>query len=157
MSQLGSVEIISNPIEVIVTNQKMLDVVVSAEVKSLDITANSIQGQQGLTGATGKSAYQIAVDNGFVGTEQDWLDSLGAESLIVDEEITITPLMITNKELTLQFVVTNPSLMELVVFGGIHQRPMVDFLVTSNKIQWNSLALELLLDVGTVIRVRYNK
>lgn len=28
------------------------------------------------TGAPGKSAYQIAVENGFVGSEQDWLDSL---------------------------------------------------------------------------------
>ena len=28
------------------------------------------------TGADGKSAYEIAVENGFVGTEQDWLDSL---------------------------------------------------------------------------------
>jgi len=27
----------------------------------------------------GKSAYQIAVDNGFVGTEQEWLDSLQGE------------------------------------------------------------------------------
>ena len=25
---------------------------------------------------TGKSAYQIAVDNGFKGTEQEWLESL---------------------------------------------------------------------------------
>ena len=24
----------------------------------------------------GKSAYEIAVDNGFVGTEQEWLESL---------------------------------------------------------------------------------
>ena len=30
-----------------------------------------------LPGPAGKSAYQIAVDNGFVGTEQEWLDSLG--------------------------------------------------------------------------------
>jgi len=27
-------------------------------------------GQQGATGADGKSAYQVAVDNGFVGTQQ---------------------------------------------------------------------------------------
>lgn len=26
----------------------------------------------------GKSAYQVALDNGFVGTEQQWLDSLKA-------------------------------------------------------------------------------
>lgn len=28
------------------------------------------------TGADGKSAYEIAVDHGFVGTEEEWLDSL---------------------------------------------------------------------------------
>ena len=27
-------------------------------------------------GEAGKSAYEIAVDNGFVGTEQEWLESL---------------------------------------------------------------------------------
>ena len=27
-------------------------------------------------GEDGKSAYEIAVDNGFEGTEQEWLDSL---------------------------------------------------------------------------------
>jgi hypothetical protein len=30
----------------------------------------------GLLGPRGKSAYQVAVDNGFIGTEQEWLDSL---------------------------------------------------------------------------------
>lgn len=30
-------------------------------------------------GQDGKSAYEIAVDNGFDGTEQDWLDSLKGE------------------------------------------------------------------------------
>ena len=30
-------------------------------------------------GADGKSAYEIAVENGFVGTEQEWLDSLQGE------------------------------------------------------------------------------
>lgn len=30
----------------------------------------------GSDGADGKSAYEIAVDNGFEGSEQDWLDSL---------------------------------------------------------------------------------
>jgi len=29
-----------------------------------------------LRGTVGKSAYEIAVDNGFTGTEQEWLDSL---------------------------------------------------------------------------------
>ncbi|MDD2379752.1 MAG: hypothetical protein PHE14_05700 [Aminobacterium colombiense] len=30
-------------------------------------------------GADGKSAYEIAVENGFVGSEMDWLDSLIGE------------------------------------------------------------------------------
>ena len=34
------------------------------------------QGEQGPAGADGKSAYQIAVDGGFEGTEEDWLTSL---------------------------------------------------------------------------------
>ena len=33
-------------------------------------------GTQGATGASGKSAYQTALDNGFVGTEPEWLVSL---------------------------------------------------------------------------------
>lgn len=33
-------------------------------------------GSGGGTGQDGESAYEIAVDNGFVGTEQEWLDSL---------------------------------------------------------------------------------
>ncbi|GAB0169484.1 hypothetical protein LSPCS325_29210 [Lysinibacillus sp. CTST325] len=34
------------------------------------------QGQPGPKGNPGDSAYQVAVKNGFVGTEQEWLDSL---------------------------------------------------------------------------------
>lgn len=34
---------------------------------------------QGKDGSDGKSAYQIALDNGFVGSEQDWLASLKGE------------------------------------------------------------------------------
>lgn len=34
--------------------------------------------------SAGKSAYQIAVENGFVGTEQEWLDSLKGEGATVE-------------------------------------------------------------------------
>ena len=30
-------------------------------------------------GAPGKSAYEIAVENGFVGSEKEWLESLEAD------------------------------------------------------------------------------
>lgn len=39
----------------------------------------TLEGQGALKGKDGKSAYQIAVDNGFVGTEQEWLASLKGE------------------------------------------------------------------------------
>lgn len=35
---------------------------------------NGLEGEQG---PAGDSAYQVAVNNGFIGTEQEWLDSLG--------------------------------------------------------------------------------
>ena len=37
---------------------------------------SAIAGEPGPAGADGLSAYEIAASNGFVGTEQDWLDSL---------------------------------------------------------------------------------
>lgn len=50
--------------------------------KSGNIGTNAIQGPAGPTGATGPTgpdglnAYQVALLNGFVGTEQEWLESL---------------------------------------------------------------------------------
>ena len=38
-----------------------------------------LEGSGGGTGTAGKSAYEIAVDNGFVGTETEWLESLKGE------------------------------------------------------------------------------
>lgn len=38
---------------------------------------DGIDGRDGVDGQDGESAYQIAVRNGFVGTELDWLNSLG--------------------------------------------------------------------------------
>ena len=39
-------------------------------------------------GANGKSAYEIAIENGFEGTEQEWLESLQGESgIYIGEEL----------------------------------------------------------------------
>ena len=40
------------------------------------------QGNPGINGTNGDSAYQIAVDNGFVGTVTEWLASLKADSIL---------------------------------------------------------------------------
>lgn len=36
----------------------------------------SLAGAGALQGKDGKSAYEVAIDNGFSGTEQEWIDSL---------------------------------------------------------------------------------
>jgi hypothetical protein len=36
-----------------------------------------------IRGEPGLSAYQVAIANGFVGTEQDWLDSLRVQAEIL--------------------------------------------------------------------------
>lgn len=51
-------------------------VVVTNAPKQRIITVASL-GKQGLTG---KSAYQLAVQNGFVGTEVEWLASLQGQA-----------------------------------------------------------------------------
>ena len=49
-------------------------------------TEESLKGAGALKG---KSPYEIAVDNGYTGTEQEWLESLkgSPESLLSDEEV----------------------------------------------------------------------
>ena len=39
-----------------------------------------IQGEKGDTGADGKSAYQVAINNGYIGTETEWLASLKGDT-----------------------------------------------------------------------------
>ena len=41
-----------------------------------DAVTSGPKGDKGDTGNDGKSAYQIAVDNGYVGTEEEWLATL---------------------------------------------------------------------------------
>ena len=59
---------------------------------------NGELGSGGGSGAAGKSAYEIAVDNGFVGTETEWLESLkGAEGT---NGATFTPYVSSSGELS---------------------------------------------------------
>ena len=59
---------------------------------------NGELGGGGGAGTAGKSAYEIAVDNGFVGTETEWLESLkGAEGT---NGATFTPYVSSSGELS---------------------------------------------------------
>ena len=63
------------------TNVDLSDYVKKEEFEdladSLEQTADELKSY--VTSIAGKSAYQVAVQNGFVGTEQEWLESLKGE------------------------------------------------------------------------------
>ena len=48
-----------------------------------------IQGDPGKDGKDGKSAYDIAVENGFVGSENDWIESLQGQEFYVDDDMNL--------------------------------------------------------------------
>ena len=79
-------------------------------------------GTDGHDGADGKSAYQIAVDNGFVGTEEEWLESLKAD-------VDLSPYATTES--------VNEALAPLEQDSHTHQ----------NKAVLDSLTAELLADL----------
>ena len=67
-----------------------------ADGTDLETKLSTIGG--GGSGTAGKSAYEIAVDNGFVGTETEWLESLkGAKGT---NGATFTPYVSSSGELS---------------------------------------------------------
>jgi hypothetical protein len=75
-----------------------------------DTGEQGIAGADGANGADGDSAYDIAVANGFPGTEEEWLDSLGGGSSAdiadfafnYDEEGTDSTITIHNHDMVIQ-------------------------------------------------------
>jgi len=55
--------------------------------KFIDLRKTTGTGVVGEDGADGKSAYEIAVDYGFSGTGQEWLESLGSSVVVGYTEI----------------------------------------------------------------------
>ena len=77
-------------------NKSTLDKLTETSDGTLLFDGNQIKG--GGSGTAGKSAYEIAVDNGFVGTETEWLESLkGAEGT---NGATFTPYVSSSGELS---------------------------------------------------------
>lgn len=111
----------------------------SKEIKEVIVSdRGSITGNIMQTILVGLSAYEVAVKNGFVGTEQEWLDSLMGESVevsvikdtreeyvlsfTVGEDTIITPNLKGNVELTpeqLQVVIQN---VEAIILEDIDNR-----------------------------------
>lgn len=119
-----------------------------------------------IVGPTGPSAYDVAVENGFSGTSQEWLSSLagsdgapGPSSL--QETIPLTSTEITAKAAVLSGEVdaSKPLSMILVGAGGsaLHQVPGVDYDAdqATDSIVWTGLGLESLAEAGDSIIVTY--
>ena len=50
---------------------------------------DGVDGQNGTDGKDGKSAFEIAQENGFVGTKEEWLESLKGEGLSAEDKAKI--------------------------------------------------------------------
>ena len=57
-------------------NKSVIDKFSVSDSGTLLFDGSEIKGSSTTTGNDGKSAYEIAVDNGFIGTEAEWLESL---------------------------------------------------------------------------------
>lgn len=51
-----------------------------AEPISVNVNIPNFEGKAGRDGRDGDDAYRVAVRNGFIGTEQEWLKSLNGDS-----------------------------------------------------------------------------
>lgn len=54
----------------------MEDIKIEQVINEITIEASGVEGKKGADGINGKSAYEIALDNGFTGSESEWLESL---------------------------------------------------------------------------------
>lgn len=83
------------------------------------------QGDQGFPGLNGASAYEIAVQNGFVGTEQQWLDSLNGNANTGDFTFTESTLNTTG-DMTIG-VTGVPGQINLSAYAGVNIQTSAEF------------------------------
>lgn len=70
------------------------------------------------------------------------------------EDIAVSPLMLATKSLTLQYDPLDVSV-ELSIYKGILQERNVDYVLTGQIITWDSLGLEVLLELGDTLHLTY--
>lgn len=91
-------------------------------------------------GADGKSAYEIAVENGYIGTEAEWLESLkGKSAEILDYSITTSKL--ANKSVTLDKIADG-------IIPDIENIKMLFFI--NNENDFNTANSKLFDDEGNI-------
>ncbi|WP_101698550.1 hypothetical protein [Clostridium minihomine] len=76
---IGIIEVTTAPVTVVLKNIGTGPIYLSPSVPlqgTLVLFEDVLNGPPGPTGPDGLSAYEVAVENGFVGTQQEWLNSL---------------------------------------------------------------------------------
>ena len=79
-------------------------------------TKTTLQGTVGFKGEKGDSAYQVAVKNGFIGTEKDWLATLGTTNYVGETKATFVGSQ-GQKEFGLPTGYTSESVVEVYIEG----------------------------------------
>ena len=76
----------------------------------------NLTGTVGFKGEKGDSAYQVAVKNGFIGTEKDWLATLGTTNYVGETKATFVGSQ-GQKEFGLPTSYTSESIVEVYIEG----------------------------------------
>jgi hypothetical protein len=80
---------------------------------------------------------------------------LGSGSSLKTEKITLTQDDILNKYILLSSIPTNPMSTFVLPDGGIFQSYGIDFTILGNKLSWEGLGLDNLLEVGETLTISY--
>ncbi len=96
-------------------------------------------------GESGDSAYQIALNNGFVGTEQEWLESL---SVNVVQECGASEDSVMSQEASTRLFLSSDQAIELLAYGVEHSVVLSSYECT----RIGSMAMHRTLPVQSLMR-----
>lgn len=109
-------------------------------------------GKDGENGRDGKSAYEVAVDNGFVGTEQEWLESLkGRDGVSGTSEAVSLNFPSIKSMLDDRAIIANSDSLEdilraivkEVVPDGEYSNHLAEFTLVNEKVEPGSTTVEI--------------
>lgn len=106
-----------------------------------------LRGALAYKGERGYSAYEIAVKNGFIGTEQDWLATLGTASHF-NEETEVYTSIANQKVFNLPSAYTSNSFVDIYINGMRLQSNRYTIDTTTEKI-----TLDFTLDEGATVEI----
>ena len=84
------IEYDKNPVASPEQKIKTLAESVQRAISNIESSGETVKVVQGSRGKQGLSAYQVAVKNGYKGTEKEWLDSLAADKHYVHNQTEVS-------------------------------------------------------------------